>query len=470
MKYEIELARSFMTSSRNKRHYHPHIWLSILGIAVGVCFLTFALSIYDGYVKKIETIIFSFYPQITLQYDPPLSIDEDFEIDDKWLREKNSEAMCADVCGGNIILEDHTREENGSHKKNNFPMDAFPPLEAKLRSIKGIKQVSPIIFEEAQFGYSSENTRVPVSTEGPLRILGVRQRQGKFVPEINRTITSQSVLNKLRDPDTDYAVISEELYKKLFKQLPINGKPVHKTIRLWPIKEDHDDGLQPPVTRLIVAGTFKLGMHKISENMIITSLQTAQKLFKMDRQATFLGIVLDDPYQADLIADIIKRETVGNDILVYQWMAIAADMFNSLSFYRKIIIIVLLMSIIITAFNIHTTLNIMILERKRQIGILTSMGIKNASLHIIFLIISQKEAVIGILIGIFSGVGLGYYFSEYFQRSLEAFLAVQDAGTLLRPGTVAFIFTFVCLICGLTSYAATRKGVRLDPVDALRSE
>ena len=64
MRYEFDLARSFMKSTRTGKHYHPHIWLSILGIAVGVSFLIFALSIYDGYVKKIETIIFSFYRSV----------------------------------------------------------------------------------------------------------------------------------------------------------------------------------------------------------------------------------------------------------------------------------------------------------------------------------------------------------------------------------------------------------------------
>jgi lipoprotein-releasing system permease protein len=204
--------------------------------------------------------------------------------------------------------------------------------------------------------------------------------------------------------------------------------------------------------------------------MMITSLAVAREIFSMGQTATFVGVSLENPYQAESIADQIKKITAQDKISTYHWMAVAADMFNSLSFYRKIVIIVLFMSILITAFNIYTTLNIMILERKKQIGVLMSMGIKKFSLYRLFLIVSQKEAIIGIVSGILLGVFLGYYFSDYFNRSLEAFLQIREAGTLLHTGTVVFIFGFVCLVCGLTAAAATRKGANLDPVEALRSE
>jgi len=204
--------------------------------------------------------------------------------------------------------------------------------------------------------------------------------------------------------------------------------------------------------------------------MLISSLEKAQRIFAMEQQATFVGVSLDDPYQARRITDKIKEATVDDHLLIYHWMAVAADMFNSLAFYRKIVIVVLLMSILITSFNIYTTLNIMILERKKQIGILMSMGIKKASLYRTFVIISQIEASIGTSIGILAGVILGYSFSDYLNRSLEAFVHIQEAGTVLQVGTAVFIFCFVCLLCGLTALWATYKGANLDPVVALRSE
>jgi len=469
MRYEIDLARSFMKSTRGKKHYHPHIWLSILGIAVGVGFLIFALSIYDGYVKKIETIIFSFYPQITLQSEIPPD-ERSFEIDEDFLLEEKNDVNCDKVCSGQVILEDKTLSDQENPILQKFSMKKYEDLRPKLQAIEGVKQIGPIIFEEADFIYTCTGGEKTVTDEGPLRILGIQPGQEIFVPEIQRTITDQSILKALEKSDTHQVIVSDELKRKLFpgSRLDSSGHVANKQKITLVLKSEN---LQPGRrVEATVAGTFKLGMHKISENMIITSLETAQRIFAMEGQATFLGVSLNDPYQARRITDKIKESTVDDHLLIYHWMAVAADMFNSLSFYRRIVIVVLLMSILITSFNIYTTLNIMILERKKQIGILMSMGIKKASLYRTFVIISQIEAAVGTAMGIVAGVILGYSFSGYLNRSLEAFVHIQEAGTVLHAGTALFIFGFVCLLCGLTALWATRKGANLDPVEALRSE
>lgn len=465
MRYEFDLARSFMKSTRTGKHYHPHIWLSILGIAVGVSFLIFALSIYDGYVKKIETIIFSFYPQITLQSE---RVDEYlYDIDDELLlMEEKKDARCKDICKGQVILADKTLNEEENSSTQKFDLHQYRRLKKQLQTIKEIKQLSPIIFEEANFIYTYIRGQNQISAEGPLRVVGVQGVNGKFVPEIQRTITDNSVLKAIEKSNSNNILISSELYKTLFGNLPLAlGDPLKICLRLKSEKDQEKTSVE-----LNVIGTFKLGMHKISENMIVTSLKTAQKIFAMEQQATFLGISLKDPYQAERIVDDIKERTAEDNVQVFHWMAVAADMFNSLSFYRKIVIVVLLMSILITSFNIYTTLNIMVLERKKQIGVLMSMGIKKSSLYRTFFIISQIEAVIGIVIGTAAGVFLEYYFRDYFKRSLEAFLQIREVGTVFHYGTVVFILGFVCLVCGLTSAAATRKGANLDPVEALRNE
>jgi ABC-type lipoprotein release transport system permease subunit len=471
MRYEFELARSFMKSTGNKKIVHPHIILSILGITVGISFLIFSLSMYDGYVKKMENIVFSFFPQITLQRDSSESEDELEITDDLLIPEEKKDDRCEKVCSGKIILEDRTLSKEDDSSGITFALSDYNDMKGQWYAIGEIRRVSPIIFEESNFIYSYMAGGQKISGEGPLRVLGVQPREGAFVPEIERTITDKSLLAALEDPDSHYVILSAELYQTLFRDSPHNKVKDKKKIVVH-IKSKKNDGTQGPPMELTAAGVFKLGMHKISENMMITSLRTAQKIFSMENQASFVGISLIDPYQAERIAEEIKHLNAKNerDIHTYHWMAVAADMFNSLSFYRNIVIIVLLMSILITSFNIYTTLNIMILERKKQIGILRSMGIKKFSLYRTFFIISQVEAVIGIAAGIAAGVLLGYYFSGYFQRSLEAFLHIQDPGTVIHGGTVLFVVCFVCLLCGLTAFAATRKGANLAPVEALRSE
>lgn len=457
---------------KHKRLYHPHIVLSILGIAVGVSFLIFSLSIYDGYVKKLETIVFSFYPQITLQSEAVGDGEDDPGFESGFLLETPIDNKCRGVCSGALILEDRTLTNDTDDPGEKFNLEHFPKLKEQIKNIPGIRRISPIIFEEANFQYRCRFGQKETQMEGPLRILGLQpgQNNSGFVPEIERTITDKRVLTMLSRTDAHYVILSDELYRNLFGE-DGPGSSTLPTLSVI-IKNGKNGNHGHERVELAVAGVFKLGMHKISENMIITSLPTAQRIFRMERKASFIGISLNEPYNADKVSGLIEERTAENEpiIQVYHWKAVAADMFNSLSLYRKIVIVVLLISIIITAFNIYTTLNIMILERKRQIGILMSMGIKKASLHRTFLIISQIEAGLGIGAGVGAGVLFGVYFSDFFNRSLEAFLHIQDAGTVLSGGTAAGIAAFVCLLSGLTAYMATRKGARLDPVEALRSE
>ncbi len=463
MKYEFELARSFMRSSTGKKRFHPHIVLSIVGIAVGVSFLVFALSVYDGYVKKMETIIFSFYPQITLQSVP--EENDSFE-DDFLLEEEDRTEDCRNVCDGRMVLEDLTLNQKPKLSQQ-FDLNKLNQLKDLLSTIKGIKQVSPIILDEKDFNIQFSNNPRLKSWSGPLRILGVESIDGNFVPEINRTITDPKVLKKLHDPTENTILLSTELYEIFFGSSPNspNGQYETKYISLT-----NTSNLAAEPIRVSVSGRFKLGMHKISQNMVVTSIKTAQRLFLMPDQVSFVGVSLNDPFAAELIAEEISSVTADHGIQNYHWMAVAADMFNSLSFYRIIIFIVLSMSILLTTFNIYTTLNIMILERKKQIGTLMSMGMKKFSLYKIFLIISQKEALIGIVSGISIGVFLGWRFSDYLNRSLAQFIVIQNAGAVLYWETVVSILTFICLLAGMTAIIATRKGANLDPVDALRSE
>lgn len=474
MKYEWSLARSFMKSMKHKRLYHPHIVLSILGIAVGVSFLIFSLSIYDGYVKKLETIVFSFYPQITIQCEEADNNPEENDFDYNFLLEGKVDDQCHNVCSGSIILEDRTLSQNKQKMGEKFNLKRFQPLKTQLQGIRGIQRISPIIFEEANFSCEYRAGDKDLIKDGPLRVLGLEPQDRGFVPEIERTIKDKKLFTMLAKTDVHYVILSEELYRDLFGAVTDPGKVQPQIISL--VLGNGSNGNTHPVEKrrveLKVAGVFRLGMHKISENMMITSLDTAQDILGMKGQASFVGISLQEPYEADIVAEAIKDRTVENEpvVQVYHWKAVAADMFNSLSLYRKIVIVVLLISIIITAFNIYTTLNIMILERKKQIGILMSMGIKKASLHRTFLLISQVEAGIGIGAGVGAGVFFGYYFSDFFNRSLESFLHIQDAGTVMQFGTTLGIAMFVCILSGLTAFLATRKGAKLDPVEALRSE
>jgi len=458
MTYEFDIAFSLMKTMKERFFFNFNVSLSILGIIVGVAFLIFALSVYDGYVKRIETIIFSVYPQITLQNDTSPDDVVDWSILDE-----EEENVCDDICSGKIILKQP--QENLS--LNNFtgtPFDLkqYLMVETLLKGLDNILHVSPVIFEEKHFTYHYFGENEKVTTTSKLRVLGVDSKDGQhFVPEIERIVHEPSLL-KLLSTNDPVGLISIELYEDLFGYVPMAPEKISK--RLFFQVENENLELQ-------VIGIFRLGVHNIAKNMIITPLAVAQQLFDLKEDgASFLGVSLNAPYDAKQTSQELEKILAEQNILVFNWLTVADDLFNSLSFYRKIVMITLFMSILITAFNIYNNLTLMILERQSLIGILMSMGVKKSAIYKIFLIISQFEAFIGVAIGlVIGGIG-GYAFNHYLNQTLAEFLPVQDASVAIDAISVIGIMIFVGIVCVVTAYISARKAANLDVVQCLQAE
>jgi ABC-type lipoprotein release transport system permease subunit len=457
MTYEFDIALSLMKTMKERFFFNFNVSLSILGIIVGVAFLIFALSVYDGYVKRIETIIFSIYPQITLQNDTNPNDEVDWSILDE--EEGN---VCDEICSGKIILKQP--EENLS--LNNFtgtPFDLkqYLTVETRLKGKDNILHVSPVIFEEKHFTYHYFKENEKVTAISKLRVLGVASKDGQhFVPEIERIVHEPSLL-KLLSTNEPVGLISIELYEDLFGYVPLAQEKINKRLFFQIGNENLE---------LQIVGIFRLGVHNIAKNMIITPLAAAQQLFDLKNGASFLGVSLNAPYEAKQTYQELEEILAEQNILVFNWLTVADDLFNSLSFYRKIVIITLFMSILITAFNIYNNLTLMILERKSLIGILMSMGVKKSALYKIFLIISQFEAFIGVAIGLLIGGIGGYAFSHYLNQTLAEFLPVQDASVAIDAISIVGIMIFVGIVCAVTAYISARKAANLDVVQCLQSE
>jgi len=452
--YEFNLAFSLMSSHRQL--INPNVILSILGITIGVMVLILTLAIYDGYVKKMETIIFSFYPQLTVKNTQGLiSDDEDDELEFISLfGEQDDERLrCQQICSGDLILSDNSslQEEAILKTAHPFALENLNQIKQKLQTVPGISTALPVIFEDALFRVDK--------TEHHLRVLGITHQNNKhYVPQVERIVDSD-LLKKLSNAPKPTILLSAELYKNLY------GEDLITPRKLWLQRTDSAQGLE-----VQVIGVFRLGIHKVADNMIIASLDTAQRLLGMNGYASMLGISLEKPFAAEQTAQFVEKQLDGEKVIVFQWLQVASDLFNSLSLYRKMIIVILAMSILITAFNIYNNLAILILERKRQVGILIAMGVKKSSIYKIFIIISQIQGIIGSLLGIVLGTLLGYWFNDYLNQTLANFLPVQNAEISVGFGIMMGILGFVCLVCAVTSLIPAHQATRIDTVESLQTE
>lgn len=241
-------------------------------------------------------------------------------------------------------------------------------------------------------------------------------------------------------------------------------------------------GLMPRLKAYPVVATFKLGMHAFDSGMILMPFGEAQIYFKLadgglDR-ASGLELTVDKPYEARAIA-IELADFVGSDYRLYDWQESNRTVFEALTIQRNVMFIILTLIILVAAFNIISSLIMLVKDKGRDIAILRTMGATRASVTRIFIGCGMTIGVLGTFIGLTLGLVLavnvdnirvwlervsgGKILAEqlYFLSTLPAEIDVMQVSAVVAMSlTLSFLATL---------YPA-RRAARLDPAEALRYE
>jgi lipoprotein-releasing system permease protein len=227
-------------------------------------------------------------------------------------------------------------------------------------------------------------------------------------------------------------------------------------------------GHVPSVKRLIVKGFFKSGMYQYDQAYAFVSLKDAQGIMRMGDSVTGIEIRVDDIYRADDIARAIESR-LGFPYVVQDWMRRNEHLFSALKLEKTAMFIILTLIVLVAAFNIASTLIMMVMEKTKDIAILKAMGASNASIRRIFV---YKGMVIGTL-GTTLGVILGSLICELLRRykfielpgDVYYFTALP---VQLQLMDVLVIAGASLLICFLATLYPAGQASKLNPVEAIR--
>jgi len=246
------------------------------------------------------------------------------------------------------------------------------------------------------------------------------------------------------------------------------GDPVHlisARMTLSPIGIGH-----MPVTRQFqVVGLFESGMFEYDRSLGFITLQSAQSLRRMQDEVTGIEIRVTDIDKADILREKLI-ETLGFPYWATDWMQKNQNLFSALKLEKTVMFIILALIVLVAAFNIASTLIMMVMEKKKDIAILRAMGATDRQVRRIFVF---KGMVIG-LIGTAMGVCLGrilcsllsrYQFIDlppdvYFITKLPVQWQTFDA---IRISLAALA------ICFLATLYPARQASKLNPVEAIRN-
>ena len=163
----------------------------------------------------------------------------------------------------------------------------------------------------------------------------------------------------------------------------------------------------PKMARFAVIGIFETGMYEYDLNLIYISLGIAQNLFNI-HGVEGIQIKTSNVFQADRIAKNVKDSLGGYPLRAIDWKSQNKSLFEWMRLERLIIFLVISLIILVAAFNIISSLIMMILEKRREIGILMSMGATHGSIMRIFMLNGIVIGFLGSTVGTALGLGLCY--------------------------------------------------------------
>jgi len=220
--------------------------------------------------------------------------------------------------------------------------------------------------------------------------------------------------------------------------------------------------------RFQVSDIFESGMYEYDGSLAFIHLEDAQKILRMGDSVTGIEVRVKDIYKAGDIAEKIVSE-LGFPYWARDWTQMNQNLFAALKLEKTVMFIILALIILVAAFNIASTLIMMVMEKTRDIAILKAMGATDKSIGKIFVI---KGVVIG-AIGTFIGVTLVFVLCKL----LEKYKFIELPGDVYYITTlpvrmelldIVLIATAAIVICFLATLYPARQASKLNPVEAIR--
>ncbi|MBT5862388.1 MAG: lipoprotein-releasing ABC transporter permease subunit [Gammaproteobacteria bacterium] len=235
-------------------------------------------------------------------------------------------------------------------------------------------------------------------------------------------------------------------------------------------------GIMPRTKRFTVGGIYRVGMHEFDHRLAFINIADAQKLYWMGDSISGVRLAVSDIYAAPAIVREVALEN-GKRVLVSDWTRRHINFFRSIQITKSILFVILLMIIGVAAFNIVSTLVMVVKDKQTDIAILRTIGTRPLSILKIFVTQGSIVGIIGTLAGVFFGVLLalnleliiGFFESTFGIKFLAADVYfISDLPSEVRYADVAVIAVIALVLAFISTIYPAWIAAKTAPAEALR--
>jgi len=427
MRFEYLIGIRYLRARRRERFVSIIAIISLAGVTLGTFALTVALSMMSGFQVDLRQRLLSFTPQIVVERT-------DGQV---W----NPAA-----------------------------------LQSQIAAMPGVVAVAPFVTSQVMAVGSTPNGAPSYMAGGMLR--GVIAKDNPVLTELQSTLQAGTVASLAethpvevtengvkRTVDLPSAIVGRAL------ALDLGAPRLGDTVTLISPASLAGAAGGPRLKRFFISGFFYSGMYDFDSTLVFVDLKAGRALLADDPQLeSGLEARVKDIFEAPALAAKI-RSLAGSGFTIKDWTEENAPLFSALQLEKFTYFLVLMLIVLVAAFNIIATLVMVVMERRKEIAILRAMGARASSVAAIFLTEGAVLGVVGTVLGTGAGFVTSWAVGKWHLIKLPAdMFIISYVPVRIYPLNFVMVAAASILLCVVAALYPALKARSLSPVEVIRYE